>query len=115
MRRFIATCKWVGLLVMFATALPLGCGPIQSSQAIREGEKAFDAAGLAGAPELSAYSFYRAEAYLDLAKRKAGFSEFEVSQEYAKVAKEAADKAVDIARKRHQLKTLLEQRRVRGN
>jgi hypothetical protein len=103
------------LLALAFTAQALsGCGPIQSSQAIREAEKAHDAATLTEAKELAPYQYYRSEAYLTLAKRKAGFSEFEISQEYAKIAKESAAKAVEVARKRHQLQQILEQRRAGG-
>ncbi|GMV41253.1 MAG: hypothetical protein AMXMBFR64_29690 [Myxococcales bacterium] len=99
----------VGCLLALAA-----CGPIQSAQAIREGQKSLETARLAEAEQLAPYHFHRALAYLEMAKRKSGFSEFEVSQEYAKVAKVAADQAVVNARKRQALKLILEQRRLKG-
>lgn len=102
------------LVAGLLASMVVACGPIQSAQAIREGHKSLETARLAEAEELAPYHFHRAVAYLDMAKRKSGFSEFEASQEYAKVAKVAAEQAVQNARKRQALKQILEQRRLRG-
>lgn len=102
------------LLAAGLLAATAACGPIQSAQAIRDGQKSLDAARLAEAEQLAPYPFHRCVAYLDMAKRKAGFSEFEISFEFARIAKEAGDKAVEQARKRQALKQILEQRRLRG-
>ena len=47
----------------------------------------------AAADTLAAYPYYRAEAYLYMAKTKWGFAEYEIAREFAGRAKEEARKA----------------------
>ncbi|NUN15954.1 MAG: hypothetical protein HUU55_20195 [Myxococcales bacterium] len=111
MRRFRYFGVYIGLL--FAAALPC-CGPVQASSAIAEGEKALELARLADAEKLASYPYYRAEAYLHIAKTKEGFAEYEIAAEYAKEALKAAENSLVICRKRAALKKAQEERNRGG-
>lgn len=86
----------------------LGCGPTTASSAIAEGEKALELARLADAERLASYPYYRAQAYLYVAKTKEGFAEYEIAAEYAKEALKAAENSLVISRKRAALQKVLE-------
>jgi hypothetical protein len=77
-----------------------GCGPIQSAAAISDCESLLDEARSAEAPDLAPYPYHRAEAFLELAKVKAGFSEFEIATELARNATKSAEEALQEARKK---------------
>jgi len=87
-----------------------GCGPVQASMAISESAKALESAQAAQADTLAPYPFYRAEAFLYMAKTKAGFAEYEIAREYASKAKSDAEKAEEKARRRFRLMKLRDAR-----
>jgi len=99
-------CSALGLLVLSN----VGCGPVQASMAITESAKALENAQAAQADTLAPYPFYRAEAFLYMAKTKAGFAEYEIAREYAGKAKADAEKAEEKARRRFRLMKLRDAR-----
>lgn len=100
---------WMMLLLLMAN---VGCvsggllgvwDPSQlATKAIKEAEQALEAARAAGAEEVVAarYEFYRAEAYLSLARDELGHPHFSGARHYAEVAKETAERALALAQGR---------------
>ena len=86
-RRLLLLCSALGLFLVSNT----GCGPVQASMAITESAKALENAQAAQADTLAPYPYYRAEAFLYMAKTKAGFAEYEIAREYAGKAKADAE------------------------
>lgn len=76
----------------------VGCGPIQSTARISNAEVALERARVNDAEEHSPYEYFRAVHYLYKAKEEWGYSNFEVSRDYAILARRAADAAVDNTR-----------------
>lgn len=106
LKKLVFTLGVFGLLGSTVSA----CGPVQASMAISESAKALDKAQAASADTLAPYPFYRAEAFLFMAKTKAGFAEYEIAREYANRAKADAESAEDKARKRFRLMKLRDAR-----
>ena len=100
----------LGAFLLAGSASLTGCGPVQASVAIADSEKALESAGAAQAETLAPYPFYRAEAFLFMAKTKAGFAEYEIAREYAIRAKDDAEAAEEKARRRYRLMKLREKR-----
>jgi len=73
------------------------CGPITSSSAIGDAERAVLDAKKAEASEHAPYEYTKADAYLTKAKWLDGQGQFELSAKYAREAKEAAAQALDVA------------------
>ena len=104
--RLLLMCCSLGLLVVSNS----GCGPVQASMVITESAKALENAQAAQADTLAPYPYYRAEAFLYMAKTKAGFAEYEIAREYAGKAKADAEKAEEKARRRFRLMKLRDAR-----
>jgi len=71
----------------------LACGPIRSTSSIGRAEVELERARVNEAYRKSPYEFFSARYYLHKAKEEWGYSEFEISFEYADQAKEAAENA----------------------
>jgi hypothetical protein len=88
---------WTWALVI-ALATP-ACGPIWFvSQVSMKAERAVAAAKLHQADKYSPYEYFGAEAYLDQAKYRAGYGDYQTSYKYGKKAEAMADKAVKISK-----------------
>lgn len=98
-------------LVVFATP---GCAPLNASTAIGEAESAEDQAKLAMAHRNAPYEFYMAKAYLHKAKKTDGYSEYNISEIYAKRARGLYAKAVQQARENVMRLKVLQQRTKKG-
>ncbi len=100
-------CQAARMAAALAVAVALvGCGPIQATSAIGEAKSAVEEAHKAHAEELAPYPWHRADAFLTLAKIKEGFSEFDAAIKYAHIARDAAKKALEQARRREYLERM---------
>jgi hypothetical protein len=88
--------------VLLAAGL-CACGPIQFvSQVTIRAEKSVAAARLHKAHIYAKYEYYGAEAYLEQAKHRAGFGDFQTSYRYGKKAEKMANKAVKLTKLRRE-------------
>ena len=85
MRRSLALS--LGLLAL------AGCGPTQSTALIMDADVQLESARVADAPKLSPYEYTAAEAYLHKAREEQGYSDFEVSIDFARKAVKFANEA----------------------
>lgn len=76
------------LLVVLAGAA--ACGPIQASTAINKAEEELRTARLAEAERDAPYEYTKAMLYIDMAKERQGFSDFEISKTLADEAQRLA-------------------------
>lgn len=76
----------------------VGCGPIQSTARISNAEVALERARVNDAEEHSPYEYFQAQHFLHKAKEEWGYSNFEISRDYAIQARRAANAAVDNTR-----------------
>jgi len=89
-----------GLLV--AAGL-VACGPIQFvSQVTIRAEKAVSTAKLQKAHLYAKYEYYGAESYLEQAKYRAGFGDFQTAYRYGVKAEKMAKKAVKLTKLRRE-------------
>lgn len=93
-----------------AVALLSACGPVSASSAIADGSAFLAQAEREGAPKYARYEFHKAAAYLDEAKIKNGYGEYEVARRYAHQASELAVEAKKASVRRRDL----ELRRMKG-
>lgn len=86
---------WCGVLAGAVGLLvgSLSCGPIRSTTSISKAEVELERARVNEAYQKSPYEFFSARYYLHKAKEEWGYSEFEISYDYADQAKEAAESA----------------------
>jgi hypothetical protein len=85
------------ILLVPALAFLAACGPITSSSAISDAEKALTDARKAEAPEYAPYEFTKADTFLTKAKWLDGAGQFELAGKYARDAREAAQQSVEVA------------------
>lgn len=79
------------------------CGPIQFvSQVTIRAEKAVAAAKLNKADIYAKYEYFGAEAYLEQAKHRAGFGDFQTCYRYGVKAEKMAKEAVTISKRRQE-------------
>ena len=89
-----------GVLVVAGIA---ACGPIQFvSQVTIRAEKAVSTARLHKAHIYAKYEYYGAEAFLEEAKHRAGYGDFQTSYRYGKKAEKMAKKAVKLTKLRRE-------------
>lgn len=69
------------------------CGPTQSTALIMDGDVQLEAARMADAPKLAPYEYTAAEAYLHKAREEQGYSDFEISIDFARKAVKFAEDA----------------------
>ena len=95
-RRLIFWALGVVLAALFAA-----CGPIQyvSQVTIRAKKRVADAK-LQKADLYAKYEYFHADAYLEQAKHRAGFGDFQTSYRYGKHAAKMALKASKLAKER---------------
>ena len=87
-----------------------GCAPLHASRAITEGTTALDEAAQNDGPKYAKYEFTKAEALLNEARAKEGYSEYDVAAMWATDARDLAKEASRIATRRRDL----ERRRNKG-
>ena len=88
--------------VLVAAGL-VACGPIQFvSQVTIRAEKSVAAAKLHKAHIYAKYEYYGAEAFLEQAKHRAGFGDFQTAYRYGKKAEKLANKAVKLTKLRRE-------------
>jgi hypothetical protein len=88
--------------VLVAAGL-VACGPIQFvSQVTIRAEKAVSTAKLHKAHIYAKYEYYGAEAFLEQAKHRAGFGDFQTSYWYGVKAEKLANKAVKLTKLRRE-------------
>lgn len=99
MRRVLNRASGGVLLVFWCAVVMLisACGPIKSTTQISNAETSFEAAKLANAEKLAPYEYYMAEQLLNKAREEWGYSDFEMSADYAEKARDFADKAREKA------------------
>lgn len=90
------------------------CGPIQTTQSIIRAEEAVRTAKLMDAPQYAPYEWTKAKLYLDMAKEKQGFSEFEASVVFAEQALSEAENAKTVTAKNIRLKKIKEEKGLKG-
>ena len=84
-------------------ASSISCGPIQYiSQVSIRAEKAVAAAKLQKADIYAKYEYYGARAYLEQAKHRAGFGDFQTAYHYGLKSEKLANKAVKLAKRRRE-------------
>lgn len=83
----------LGLCVCVMSA----CGPIKSTTQIGNAETSLEAAKLANAEKLAPYEYYMAQELLRKAREEWGYSDFEMSADYAEKALDFAEKAREKA------------------
>lgn len=88
---------WALLAVLIFAFGGMGCGVVHTGT-IMSANRAFTEARLAGAEKHAPYEFYRAREFLAKAREEAGFSDFQTSVRYARIAKDAADAALKKSR-----------------
>lgn len=98
------------LLAGIGTVLTVGCGPVNAASAISDGTAFLAQAERQGAPKYARYEYHKANAYLDEAKIKNGYGEYEVARRYAQQASELAVEAKKTSIRRRDL----ELRRLKG-
>ena len=79
-------------LALALTALA-GCGPVQATATISDGEVALEKARTAQAQKYAIYNYTLAELYLHKAKEEAGYADFGTATELAEKAITNADLA----------------------
>jgi hypothetical protein len=82
----------IGAAALLAVGLS-ACGAVESTAVLMDAEARIAAAYAAGAPDLSPYEFYGAEAHLVKAREEAGYADFEVAIDYGNKAIELANQA----------------------
>ena len=88
----------VGALVLLATSLTSGCGPIEYiNQVGIKAAGAVSAAKLAQADRYAPYEYTAAEEYLHKAREEAAYAEYEDAIEFGRKAEELANKGRAIA------------------
>lgn len=88
----------VGALVLLATSLTSGCGPIEYiNQVGVKAAGAVSAAKLAQADRYAPYEYTAAEEYLHKAREEAAYAEYEDAIEFGRKAEELANKGRAIA------------------
>lgn len=90
--------RWLraGLFLAFVIG-SAGCGPITSTTAIAKATVAVEAAGGASADKYAVYEYMSAREYLRKAKEEEGYSDFQAAVDLAKMAREFAEKARELA------------------
>lgn len=88
--------------VLVAAGL-VACGPIQFvSQVTIRAEKSVSTAKLHKAHIYAKYEYYGAEAFLEQAKHRAGFGDFQTAYRYGVKAENLANKAVKLTKLRRE-------------
>lgn len=90
------------------------CGPIQATTSIVRAEEEGRTAKLAKADEQSPYEFTKAELYLNMAKKRQGFSDFEASKTFAEESQRLFMLAKENAPKNMKLREIKEKARQRA-
>jgi len=85
------TQKYALLLLIFS--LLAGCGPLGAHSAIAKAHIAFEAANAVEAEKFAVYEYRSAALYLRKAKEEEGFSSFQEAMDFARLARNFADKA----------------------
>jgi len=93
--------RWaLGAILAIALA---GCGPIQFiSQVTIRAEKSVADAKLQQADKYAPYEYYGAAAYLEQAKHRAAFGDFQTSYRYGKKSEKMAMEAVKLSKTRRE-------------
>lgn len=86
-------------VVLMATSLIMGCGPIQSTSYLIDTETMLEAARVAQADKLAPYEWTSANLYFAKSKEEVGYSDFEQAVDYGKKAVAFATRARDMALK----------------
>lgn len=84
------------MLVVFAS----GCGPLIYAGNITPASRAVERAREAGAELHAPYEFQLAQAHLHKAREEAGEASYQDAIDYARIAEEQADAALEITRQR---------------
>ena len=93
--------KWSAVSALVVSLF--SCGPIQFvSQVTIRAEKAVADAKIQKADKYAPYEFFGAEVYLEQAKYRAGFGDFQTSYRYGKQAEQMANKAAKLAKLRRE-------------
>ena len=101
-RRWALTAM-AATLLLGSGAVLVGCGPIQFvSQVTIRAEKAVAEAKLQQAAKYAPYEYYGAEAYLEQAKHRAGFGDFQTSYRYGQKSEKMAKEAVRLTKIRRE-------------
>ena len=88
------------MLIVVGSSL-VGCGPIQFvSQVTLRAEKAVATAKLRHSDRYAPYEYFGAEAYLDQAKYRAAYGDYQTAYRYGKKSEAMAEKAVSLTRRR---------------
>lgn len=84
------------LVVVFVS----GCGPLIYAGNITPASRAIERAREAGAELYAPYEFHLAQAHLHKAREEAGEASYQDAIDYARIAEEQADAALEITRER---------------
>lgn len=97
----VKTSLILGVVLALATLVVLcDCGPVESTSLIVQADTAVHNANTADAKKKSPYEYYAAEQYLHKAREKWGTSDFEYAIDYAKDARDLANKAKERSLKK---------------
>ena len=88
----------LGIAVVFAAVLAVGCGPVTTSSLIGDASHDLGEAKSLGAEQNAPYEYTRAATYLHKAKELEGFGLYQQASEYARQSRVASEKANDVAR-----------------
>ena len=87
------------LLAVSLAALALsGCGSVYYSAQINSAQTRVEHARAVGAERLAPYEYYFAEEHLKKAKMEAGEASYSDAANYAEIAEEYAQKAIDMSK-----------------
>lgn len=100
---------WALLACMLGTFAP-ACSPMASTSAIREASAQLEVAEQSRADKYAPYLYYSAKHFLTKAKLTEGYSEFGAAEEYARRAKDLANRSAVEARENRLRQKILNQR-----
>lgn len=91
------------LLLAFGMAALLGCGPVDYLNTVaRKATRAVAEARAAGAEKLSPYEYWSAVEYLQMAREKAAYADYQVANGYGDKALKMATEARRLAAEKAQ-------------
>jgi hypothetical protein len=88
------------VIVLLAALSTAACGPIGYTATILSASQAIEEARQAGAAETAPYEYFYAQAHFDKAREEAAEAEYQRSMTLAGTAREYAERARDLARRR---------------
>jgi hypothetical protein len=100
LRAGTALLQRTSVIVLLVALVTTACGPIGYTATILSASQALEEARQAGAAESAPYEYYYAQAHADKSREEAAEAEYQRSMNLAGTAREYAERARDLARRR---------------